>query len=999
MLEKPVLLTIVLAFCLMSSAQAANIIWVTETGDTDGDGVQDDLGFIDLLEAQGHTIDARYDHWMALDEAKIKGLNAADLVIISRRTNSAHYDESGEPEAWNSLKTPMILLNAYFSRSSRWRWINSTSYQNLMAPAMEVLDPEHPIFRGVALDMHNEVAALDETIGTGQASFMGTTDLGSGYLLAIAFGNTWIAEWEAGVEFYTGSGQTPAGHRLLLCGGTQQAGATAQGAYNFTEQGEKIFLNAIRYMLGAPQEYANNPVPPTNAHDIPQEVALSWIPGVYAAKHDVYLGSVFENVSEADRNDPRGVLVSQNQDGKIYDPAGALDFGQTYCWRVDEVNGAPDHTIFKGEVWSFTVEPFAYPIENIVATASGSSSADLGPEKTVDGSGLDGLGQHSTIPTDMWLSTEGTVAWIQYEFTKTYKLYEMRVWNSNQIIESFVGLSAKEVTIETSTDGLTWTQLDDVREFAQAPGSADYISNTTVDFKGVLARFVRMTIHSGYGMMSQYGLSEVRFLYIPTQARAPRPASGQTIEGIDVALEWRAGREAVSHQVVMSPDLDAVTSNSAVVGTVSEAWFVPVALDYRTTYYWRINEIDRAETPGTNLGDVWSFTTGAYSIIDDFEQYNDDCGAIFYSWRDGLGYPDAEDCNTAAYDGNGSGAMVGYDNPPFAENTVTFPEGGQSMPLLYDNALEPYYSEVSSADDILPPDWFRGGAEVLALNFRGRPAAFRERDGIITLSGAGADIWGQADEFRYAWKPLSGDGALVARIESLTETHNWVKAGVMIRDTLDPNSIFAGVYMTGAHGVSFQARRQEGTNAERDAGVATHEQQMIAGPAWLKIERMGNQIKGYYAIDEAGNNWTPMAWNPQRIRMQTDCTIGLAVTSHSPTHAAVAEFSAVSASGGVTGAWQVEDVGVDTPSNEAAPLYVVLEDSAGRSQRVTHPDPDAVLVTDFKKWQIPLSEFSKLDLSNIKTLTIGVGDRDHAQPGGMGRIYIDNIRVGRPTAE
>ena len=996
MSKKISLLTIMLGFCLISSSQAANIIWVTETGDTDGDGIQDDLGFTDLLAAQGYTIDARYDYWMTLDETKIKALNAADLIIISRRTNSANYDESGEPEEWNSLKTPMILLNAYLTRSSRWQWINSTSYLNLPAPSMEVLVPEHPIFRGVALDANNEVAATDETIGTGQTSFMGTTDLGSGKALAITFGNTWIAEWEAGVEFYTGSGQTPGGHRLLLCGGTQQAGATPQGAYNFTEQGEKIFLNAIQYMLGAQQEYASNPVPPTNADDIPQEVVLSWLPGVCAEKHDVYMGSVFEDVNDASRDDPRDVLVSQNQDVNTYDPMGALDFGQTYYWRVDEVNGAPDHTIFKGDLWSFTVEPFAYPIENITATASGSSNTDLGPEKTVDGSGIDELDQHSTMPTDMWLRTEGAVSWIQYEFTRTFKLHEMRVWNSNQIIESFVGLGAKEVTIETSTDGLNWIQLEDVPDFVQAPGLGNYTSNTTVDFKGTLARFVRMTIHSGHGIMQQYGLSEVRFLYIPTQAREPGPASGQVLGGIDTVLQWRAGREAVSHQVVMSPELDAVTNNTAVVGTVSETRFVPDTLDYRTTYYWRINEINETETTGTHLGDVWSFTTGAYSIIDTFEQYNDDCGPIFFTWLDGVGHPGAEDCNTPAYDGNGSGALVGYDNPPFAENTITFPAGGQSMPLLYDNSLEPHYSEASTADYALPTDWARGGAEVLALNFRGRPAAFREKDGTITLSGTGTDIWYQADEFRYAWKPLSGDGALIARIESLTKTHDWAKAGVMIRETLDPNSIYAAVYMTGGHGVSYQARRQANTDASNDANVATSDQKALAAPVWIKIERVGNNINGYYATDDLGVNWMSMAGNPHRIRMQTDCTIGLAVTSHNPGSAAVAEFSAVSAKGGVSGAWQVETVGVDMPSNDSAPFYVAVEDHAGRSRRVTHPDPAAVLAMTFQEWQIPLSEFSALDLSNIKNLTMGVGDRDNAQADGMGRIYIDNIRVGKP---
>ena len=116
----------------------------------------------------------------------------------------------------------------------------------------------------------------------------------------------------------------------------------------------------------------------------------------------------------------------------------------------------PTVTVFKGDVWSFTVEPYAYPITKVTATAS-SSQAGMGPEKTVDGSGLNALDQHSTEAKDMWLSAGAQPNWIQYEFDKAYKLHELWVWNSNQLIEAFVGFGAKNVTIEYSLDG---THLD-----------------------------------------------------------------------------------------------------------------------------------------------------------------------------------------------------------------------------------------------------------------------------------------------------------------------------------------------------------------------------------------------------------------------------------------------------------------------------------------------------------------------------------------------------------
>ena len=79
--------------------------------------------------------------------------------------------------------------------------------------------------------------------------------------------------------------------------------------------------------------------------------------------------------------------------------------GTTYYWRVDEVNGAPDNTVFTGDIWSFSVEPFAYPVENVVATSNGVSGDDAGIENIVNGSGLDADDQHSTASPDMWLAT------------------------------------------------------------------------------------------------------------------------------------------------------------------------------------------------------------------------------------------------------------------------------------------------------------------------------------------------------------------------------------------------------------------------------------------------------------------------------------------------------------------------------------------------------------------------------------------------------------------
>jgi hypothetical protein len=147
---------------------------------------------------------------------------------------------------------------------------------------------------------------------------------------------------------------------------------------------------------------ATNPSPAAGATDVPHDTLLAWNASAFAQTHDVYFGTVFADVNAAGRTDQKGVLANQGRADAVFDPPDLLDFGTTYYWRVDEINAPPDNTIFKGDVWSFTVEPYGYAIQPIAATAS-SAQDNMGPEKTIDGSGLTG-DLHGIEPTTMWLS-------------------------------------------------------------------------------------------------------------------------------------------------------------------------------------------------------------------------------------------------------------------------------------------------------------------------------------------------------------------------------------------------------------------------------------------------------------------------------------------------------------------------------------------------------------------------------------------------------------------
>jgi len=260
-----------------------------------------------------------------------------------------------------------------------------------------------------------------------------------------------------------------------------------------------------------------NPKP--RAVEVARDVILSWTWAKFAQTCDVYFGTSLEDVSSADRSNPRGVLVGKGQTPNTYDPAGLLEYGRPYYWRVDFVIPGPAPTIYKGPVLDFTTEAFAHPIKNITATAS-SLQGGSAPAKTVDGSGLDTNDGHSTDILDMWQSMFVSPHWIQYEFDTVYTLHELWVWNSNSGVEPVIGFGAKTVTIEYSTDGTTWTALANVPEFARAPGKPDYVHNTTISFGGVSAKYVKLAIEKGWGATPSVGLSEVQFFYIPDRSAA-----------------------------------------------------------------------------------------------------------------------------------------------------------------------------------------------------------------------------------------------------------------------------------------------------------------------------------------------------------------------------------------------------------------------------------------------------------------------------------------------
>jgi hypothetical protein len=153
--------------------------------------------------------------------------------------------------------------------------------------------------------------------------------------------------------------------------------------------------------------------------------------------------------------------------------------------------------------------------------------------------------------------------------------------------------------------------------------------------------------------------------------------------------------------------------------------------------------------------------------------------------------------------------------------------------------------------------------------------------GTFTVAGAGADIWGSADAFRFVYTTLTGDGSIVARVTTVQNVSSWTKAGVMLRETLDPGSQHALMLVSPGKGLAFQRRVATGgitTSTSGGAGTA---------PYSLKLTRTGTTIAASISAD--GSHWTLVGTDT--ISMNPTIYVGLAVSSHIAGTPATATFA------------------------------------------------------------------------------------------------------------
>ena len=355
--------------------------------------------------------------------------------------------------------------------------------------------------------------------------------------------------------------------------------------------------------------------------------------------------------------------TSQGQQIETFFAVTDLVPGTTYYWRIDVVE-ADVATIHEGDVWSFTIPPrTAYDPD----PADGAESIDPSVELS-------------------WTGGFGAILHTVY-----------------------FGDNFDEVS--SAADG---TLQPNATYSPPGPLELEKVYYWRVD------EFDAFNTHEG----------DVWSFTTPGAVGSPNPSNGATGVNMTATLSWNPGDSAASHQFYLGTDKDAVrnadTASPEYIGTMdlgSESYDQKLA--WFTTYYWRVDEVNDVNPNSPWKGPLWSFTTGDFIVVDDFESYNDldpnDPGSnrIFSTWTDG--YVDPV-----------NGSQVGYLVPPLLETDIVH-GGAQSMPYSYDNDLK--YSEASRPLNS-QSDWTEEGVGVLSLWFRGDVSNAAERM-YVAVSNAG----------------------------------------------------------------------------------------------------------------------------------------------------------------------------------------------------------------------------------------------------------------------
>ena len=465
-----------------------------------------------------------------------------------------------------------------------------------------------------------------------------------------------------------------------------------------------------------PPKKAYEPVPSDGIKFIDSEnLSLNWTSGFGAKLHTVYFGDDFDTVANATGGTVQGITS--------FNP-GALETAKTYFWRIDEFDIAETH---KGDVWSFTTAKVGGGIRGDYYRGMNFENHMLTRIDTQINFNWGDPGGPDPVVGDDSFSARWTGE-VEAAFTETYTFYTntddgARLWvDGQQLVDSWVdqGTTERSGTIDLVA-GNTYNLI------------MEYYENGG----GAVAELRWSSPSTPKQLIPQAALAP------PVKASSPSPSNGAAGTKMTPILRWGEGDFAASHEVYFGTDAVAVANADKtspeykVTKALGDESYDPGKLAWHTAYYWRIDEVNDLNPDSPWVGNLWSFTTGDFLVVDDFEDYDSGDNQIWYSWHDGLGYGTPGTADFFA--GNGTGAAVGDETTAsYTEETIVH-GGTKAMPLAYDNNKQGYskYSE-TELKLTAPRDWTEEGVTDLSLWFYGDPNNSAELLYVAVSNSAGA---------------------------------------------------------------------------------------------------------------------------------------------------------------------------------------------------------------------------------------------------------------------
>jgi len=207
---------------------------------------------------------------------------------------------------------------------------------------------------------------------------------------------------------------------------------------------------------------------------------------------------------------------------------------------------------------------------------------------------------------------------------------------------------------------------------------------------------------------------------------------------------------------------------------------------------------------------------------------------------------------------------------------VTSHNIGQYSSVAFDNV-----QVTIPANNPVPPPWTDTDVGSPAI---GGSASYANN--VFTVNGAGTDIWGTNDQFNYVYQSVTGDGngTLIARVTSQTNTSSNAKAGIMFKQSATAGDPYILIAVAPGGGIKVQYN----FNGSIGGGTFTFPN------VWMKLTRVGDKFSAYVSSD--GVNWTLII--AKTLTMNTNITAGLFVCSHNASAIGTATFDNVSFTSG-----------------------------------------------------------------------------------------------------